>query len=109
MEDYNIIDCKSKEEFYDWLKENNDKEKECFLECKKGKIKSNNNILYYIDAVYMALCFGWIDSTQKVIDGIRYQRFSPRKKNSQWSELNKARCKWLIKSFTRFRRRISNK
>ena len=45
----------------------------------------------------MALCFGWIDSTQKVIGGIRYQRFSPRKKNSNWSELNKARCKWLIK------------
>ena len=72
MEDYNIIDCKLKEEFYYWLKENNDKENECFLECKKGKIKSNNNILYYIDAVYMALCFGWIDSTQKVIDGIDF-------------------------------------
>ena len=38
----------------------------------------------------MALCFGWIDSSQKVIDGTRYQRFSPRKKNRHWSELNKA-------------------
>ena len=99
MEDYNnILDCGTKEEFYDWLKENHDKEDECYLECKKGKIKPNTNILYYIDAVYMALCFGWIDSTQKVIDGKRYQRFSPRKKNSHWSELNKARCKWLIKN-----------
>ena len=96
MEDYNILDCKTKEEFYDWLKENHDKEDECFLECKKGKIKENTKVLYYIDAVYMALCFGWIDSTQKVIDGVRYQRFSPRKKKSYWSELNKARCKWLI-------------
>jgi uncharacterized protein YdeI (YjbR/CyaY-like superfamily) len=66
------------------------------LECKKGKIKQNKDVLYYIDAVYMALCFGWIDSTQRVINGKRYQRFSPRKKNSHWSELNKARCKWLI-------------
>ena len=96
MEDYNILYCETKEEFYKWLKENHDKEKECFLECKKGKIKPNTNILYYIDAVYMALCFGWIDSTQKVIDGVRYQRFTPRKKKSHWSELNKARCKWLI-------------
>ena len=96
MQDYNIIYCETKEEFYQWLKDNHDKENECFLECKKGKIKSDNKILYYIDAVYMALCFGWIDSTQKVIDGIRYQRFSPRKKKSYWSELNKARCKWLI-------------
>ena len=46
----------------------------------------------------MALCFGWIDSTQKVINGIRYQRFGPRKKKSHWSELNKARCKWLIEN-----------
>ena len=97
MEDYNnIIECETKEEFYDWLKENHDKEDECFLECKKGKIKQNKDVLYYIDAVYMALCFGWIDSTQRVINGKRYQRFSPRKKNSHWSELNKARCKWLI-------------
>ena len=94
----NILNCETKEEFYDWLKKNHNKKNECFIECKKGKIKENNGIFYYIDAVYMALCFGWIDSTQKVINGIRYQRFSPRKKNSHWSELNKARCKWLIKN-----------
>lgn len=93
----NILDCATKEEFYDWLKENYNSQKECFLICKKGKINENTKILYYIDAVYMALCFGWIDSTQKVIDGKRYQRFGPRKKKSNWSELNKARCKWLIK------------
>ena len=94
----NILNCETKEEFYDWLKKNHNKKNECFIECKKGKIQKNNNIFYYIDAVYMALCFGWIDSTQKVINGIRYQRFSPRKKNSHWSELNKARCKWLIEN-----------
>jgi uncharacterized protein YdeI (YjbR/CyaY-like superfamily) len=98
MEDSNILNCKTKEEFYDWLKENQDKENECFLECKKGKIKPDTDVLYYIDAVYMALCFGWIDSTQKVINEKRYQRFGPRKKKSHWSELNKARCKWLIKN-----------
>ena len=94
----NILNCETKEEFYDWLKKNHNKQDECFIECKKGKIKENNGIFYYIDAVYMALCFGWIDSTQKIINGIRYQRFSPRKKNSHWSELNKARCKWLIEN-----------
>ena len=98
MEEYNIINCKTKDEFYNWLKENHNIESECYIVCKKGKIKPNSNIFYYIDAVYMALCFGWIDSSQKVINGIRYQRFSPRKKDSHWSELNKARCKWLIKN-----------
>ena len=98
MEEYNIINCKTKDEFYNWLKENHNIESECYIVCKKRKIKPNSNIFYYIDAVYMALCFGWIDSSQKVINGIRYQRFSPRKKDSHWSELNKARCKWLIKN-----------
>lgn len=99
MEKYNnVLNCDTKEEFYDWLKKNHNKQDECFIECKKGKIKENNDIFYYIDAVYMALCFGWIDSTQKVINGIRYQRFGPRKKKSHWSELNKARCKWLIEN-----------
>ncbi len=98
MENYNIINCKTKEEFYDWLKENHELESECYIQCKKGKINPDSDNFYYIDAVYMALCFGWIDSVQKVINGIRYQRFSPRKKNSHWSELNKARCKWLIKN-----------
>ena len=96
MDSYNnILDCKTKEEFYDWLKKNHETEKECWIECKKGKIKDKDTF-YYIDAVYMALCFGWIDSVQKVKDGIRLQRFSKRCKNSNWSELNKARCKWLI-------------
>ena len=99
MEKYNnVLNCETKEEFYDWLKKNHNKQDECFIECKKGKIKENNDIFYYIDAVYMALCFGWIDSTQKVINGIRYQRFGPRKKKSHWSELNKACCKWLIEN-----------
>ena len=99
MEKYNnVLNCDTKEEFYDWLKKNHNKQNECFIECKKGKIKENKDILYYIDAVYMALCFGWIDSTQKIINGKRYQRFSPRKKNSHWSELNKARCLWLIEN-----------
>lgn len=38
MEDYNIIECTTKEEFYDWLKENHNKEEECYIECKKEKL-----------------------------------------------------------------------
>ena len=85
MEDYiYVLECKTKEEFYEWLKKNHDKEDEWYLECKKGKIKPNTDILYYINAVYMALYFGWMDSSQKIIDGTRYQRFSPRKKILIW-------------------------
>lgn len=44
-----------------------------------------------------ALCFGWIDSNHKLINGVRMQRFTPRKKNSSWTELNKERVRRLEK------------
>ncbi|WP_298525571.1 YdeI family protein [uncultured Methanobrevibacter sp.] len=47
--------------------------------------------------MYVSLCFGWIDSTYKKIDGKRLQRFTPRAANSKWGELNKERCRYLIK------------
>lgn len=48
-----------------------------------------------LDTVKEALCFGWIDTTVKNIDGITMQKLTPRKKNSPWSELNKERCRRL--------------
>lgn len=52
----------------------------------------------YNDAVDEALCFGWIDSTQKKIDADRTaQRFSPRRKGSPTSEMNKARARRLVR------------
>ncbi|MBQ2118502.1 MAG: hypothetical protein II192_05550, partial [Clostridia bacterium] len=41
--------------------------------------------LSYNDAVEEALCFGWIDSTVKPVDGVTLQRFSPRQKNALWT------------------------
>ena len=57
--------------------------------------ESGEEGLSYNDAVEEALCFGWIDSTQKMLGGIRMQRFGPRKKNSPWTELNKQRVRRL--------------
>ena len=53
----------------------------------------------YNDAVEEALCYGWIDSITKPIDEKRWaQRFSPRRKNSVLSEMNKERVRRLIKA-----------
>jgi len=42
------------------------------------------------EAVKVALCYGWIDSTVKSLgDGKRRQYFCPRKSKSVWSKLNK--------------------
>ena len=52
--------------------------------------------LSYNDAVEEALCFGWIDSTVRNIDGMhRAQHFTPRKKGSAYSRPNVERLIWL--------------
>jgi uncharacterized protein YdeI (YjbR/CyaY-like superfamily) len=53
----------------------------------------------YLDAVEEALCFGWIDGIAKRLDtDRRAQRFTPRRANSHWTELNKERARRLIAS-----------
>ena len=96
VEYINVLDCRSSGEFRKWLANNHLSQKECWVNCKRGKPKKG--VFSYTDAVYVALSFGWIDSTYALIDGVRMQRFSPRRKNSHWSELNKERCRWLIKN-----------
>lgn len=51
----------------------------------------------YSDAVEEALCYGWIDGQTQVIDDERWgQRFSPRRKTSTLSEMNRERVRRLI-------------
>jgi len=50
------------------------------------------------EAVEEALCFGWIDGLLHRLDDEKYAlRYSPRKKGSIWSEVNKRRVRKLIK------------
>lgn len=90
-----LIDIKDRFKFRKWLETNHDKENECYLVLKRGK--PIEGTFSYLDAVEEALCFGWIDSTLTLINGIRMQRFSPRSKNSNWTELNKERVRRLEK------------
>lgn len=91
-----VVYLSSVEELTKWYENNSKTTKELFLAVKKGKPNKDNKIISYIDAVYVALCFGWIDSTTKSVDGVLINKFSPRKKDSKWSELNKERCRYLI-------------
>lgn len=61
---------------------------------KRGKTPSKD-VLWYLDAVEEALRFGWIDSTVKRVNDVTLQRFSIRSVKSQWTELNKERCRRL--------------
>ncbi|MBD2500364.1 YdeI/OmpD-associated family protein [Anabaena azotica] len=61
------------------------------------KVKSGKPSIRYSEAVKEALCFGWIDSKVKSLDGESYmQIFTPRKPKSVWSKLNKQYIQELI-------------
>lgn len=92
----NVLNLKSSKEFREWLEKNHDKQNFCYLSLKRGKPKTDGNF-YYLDAVEVALCYGWIDSVLTKIDGTVLHRFTPRRKNSPWTELNKERVRRLEK------------
>ncbi len=81
--------------FYAWLETHHDTVKKAdLLLAKKGH---RDKGIGYEDAVHAALCWGWIDSTTRRHDEIFYkQRYSPRKKGSQWSSSNIRRMRSLI-------------
>jgi uncharacterized protein YdeI (YjbR/CyaY-like superfamily) len=89
-----ILDIHTRDEFRSWLEANHATASECWLCVKRGH-PDDSEVLWYLDAVEVALCFGWIDSTGICIDGVQMQRFSPRKKKSPWTELNKERVRRL--------------
>ncbi|MEZ4857957.1 MAG: YdeI/OmpD-associated family protein [Flavobacteriaceae bacterium] len=54
------------------------------------KLEVNMPTMRWEEAVRVALCYGWIDSTVKSLgNGKRQQYFCPRNPKSHWSALNK--------------------
>ena len=85
----------NREQWRSWLAKNHDKEKEIWLVYYRKS--SDKPRIPYNDAVEEALCYGWIDSIQKRIDGEKFaQRFSKRKPGSSLSVANKERISLLI-------------
>lgn len=93
MEIVNLLEAGSRTELREWLMRNHHTETECWVVVKRGRPKDDGTF-WYIDAVEEALCFGWIDSTTKRMNDNRTaQKLCPRKAGSNWSELNKERCR----------------
>ena len=96
MEYRNILGSISRSEFRRWLSLHCEDEQECYVILKRGRPVDEEHF-WYLDAIEEALCFGWVDSTVRMIGGIRMQRFSPRRKGGNWTELNKERARRLEK------------
>ena len=90
----NILDIRNRRDFRNWLMRNCTTEKECWIAVKRGKTPPDD-AFWYLDAVEEALCFGWIDSTVKNVDGVTLQRFGPITISGKWTELYKERCRRL--------------
>ena len=93
----NLLSARNREDLRKWLAENHDTQKECWVAVKRGR-PVDDGTFWYVDAVEEAMCFGWIDRTVKKMDnGVTVQKLVPRRKESQWSELNKERCRRMEK------------
>lgn len=92
-----IILFKDKEAFYAWLDQNHLTSVELWVIFYKKDARKES--MTWSESVDVALCFGWIDGIRKTIDSISYKiRFTPRRENSSWSEVNIRKVLKLISS-----------
>ncbi len=83
----NITFFKTSAALRTWFEKNHDSVAELWIGFYKKD--SGKSAATYKEALDEALCFGWIDGIRKGIDEISYtNRFTPRKKKSNWSAIN---------------------
>ncbi|MGH8178490.1 MAG: YdeI/OmpD-associated family protein [Steroidobacter sp.] len=74
--------------FATWLGANHARETELWL--KIHKKDSGMPTVTHVQALDVALCWGWIDGVRKTFDDRSFlQRFTPRKARSVWSQINR--------------------
>jgi uncharacterized protein YdeI (YjbR/CyaY-like superfamily) len=95
IRDLQIVEPANRAEWRQWLAKNHTQKESIWL----AVAKKGHNGVSVSEAVEEALCFGWIDSTANKLDDKRYKLLlAPRKRNSVWSKINKARVSKLIKA-----------
>ncbi len=73
-----------------WLGANHNVAKEAWVILQKANSSSPG--LRYDEALNEALAYGWIDGMMRSLDDEKImQRYTPRRRGSNWSEPNKAR------------------
>ena len=83
--------------FETWLSKNHDKETELYIRIYKKD--SGVRSITPAQAIDVVLCWGWIDGLRKSYDELSFlQRYSPRKPNSLWSDINRGHVARLIEA-----------
>lgn len=85
----------SGEECEAWLEANHGECGGIWLKiAKKG---SGVDSVRYPEVLELALCFGWIDGQRRALDEVYFlQKFTPRRKRSRWSKINREKAEALI-------------
>jgi uncharacterized protein YdeI (YjbR/CyaY-like superfamily) len=84
------------DEFRAWLEENHETADE--LLAGFWKKATGKPSMTWAEAVDVALCFGWIDGVRRSLNEESYvNRFTPRRKGSNWSQRNVERVEELTK------------
>jgi uncharacterized protein YdeI (YjbR/CyaY-like superfamily) len=86
---------KTAKAFETWMRKHHDSEPEVYLRIyKKG---ADTQGITIGEALDVALCWGWIDGLRKSLDAESYlQRYTPRRKQSPWSQINRDHVARLI-------------
>ncbi len=88
---------KTQNDFREWLEKNHETATELIVGFYK--VNSGKPSMVWSESVDQALCFGWIDGVRKSIDEESYCiRFTPRRSNSIWSEINIKKVEKLTKA-----------
>ena len=87
----------TQDEFRKWLMEHYTTAQELYVGFYK--ISSKKPSMTWSESVDQALCFGWIDGIRRSIDEESYCiRFTPRRNNSVWSDINIKKVENLTKA-----------
>jgi uncharacterized protein YdeI (YjbR/CyaY-like superfamily) len=92
-----ILECASQQAWEGWLESNHDTSTGVWLKiAKKGAPQPTPT---YAEALESALAYGWIDGQKGALDDHYWrQRFTKRKPNSKWSQINRDKATALIAS-----------
>jgi uncharacterized protein YdeI (YjbR/CyaY-like superfamily) len=82
-------------EWEQWLEQNHSASEGLWIKIAKTKVDIES--VRYPDVLDAALCFGWIDGRREPLDAHYFlQRFTPRRRRSRWSQINRQKAERLI-------------
>lgn len=95
LNDIPIITCASAQAWEDWLAEHTAEQAGVWI--KIAKAGSGIPSVTHVQAIDIALCYGWIDGLRKGYDDKYFlQKFTPRRARSLWSQVNIGKVERLM-------------